>query len=182
MPIREDGVDSFATTVRSTRSRTGFVNGDVRARQSAEFHNAARILRRSEHDEARRALYLIHEQSCDARTAAFRVSIQSITDRCVRVLLRRRPLIERRLKNLPRPDVFWMQLRLPCSRASAGRKNRSVVIVDAHLRREPDLPQVAHVLHNARAFLHAGVGRQCNGSEHNDHRDHDEKLDQSERG
>ena len=173
MPIREDGVDSFAITVRSTRSGTSFVNGDVRARHSAEFHNAARILRWSEDDETRRALYSIYEQSCDARAAAFRVSIQSITDRCVGVLLRRRTLDRTATEKSSTTRCILDAVAIAMFPRWRRGKERTVIVIDTHLRREADLPQVAHVLHDARAFLHAGVGRQCNGSEHRDHRDDD---------
>ena len=107
MPICKNGINAFSTTVGSAGCGPGgchrFVNSNARSRSPTKFHDVARILRRRENDECSRICDLVRQHSGDV------VSIQTITDRRVRVVFGRRSLIERRLKNLPRSQIFWVQ-------------------------------------------------------------------------
>ena len=57
-------------------------------------------------------------------------------------------------------------------------ENCPVVVIQIHLRSETELAQVAHVLHDPRSLLNAGVCRNRDRGEHRDDDDDDKKFDQ----
>src|SRR5207237_10359104 len=84
------------------------------------------------------------------------IRVETVTHRRRRIILGRRTLVERRLKDLPVRKVLWMK---SCHPVRGRRKVCAIAVVQICLPSKSYLAQVIHVLRNARFLLHAD---QCN--------------------